>query len=357
MRIASLALLVSLLWIVPVSAATRDLAFITNQGTDDVSVIDIFSNKVIKTIPVGDGPFSIGVSPDNKLVYVGNRIGRSISVISVSSLVVVDTIPIGDRPFGVAVSPDSSRVYVVTNNTGSLKIIRTSDNTIIGDFPIVFNPQAVAVHPSGEYVYISEAAFAGSVEVFRTSDNSVVSIPTTGANPRGLAVTPDGKRLYAALSFTRDVDIIDTSTNTVVDTIFDVTPRQSLFCSAISPDGETLYIANAPNGSEVTVIRLSDNNVTAIPVDGDTVGVDVTPDGKTAYVTGSEVNQALVINSATNSVVDTVPVGSDPSSCGKFITQLEISPIPTLSEWGLMAMAGVLGMVGLLAVRRRKAAV
>ena len=30
-------------------------------------------------------------------------------------------------------------------------------------------------------------------------------------------------------------------------------------------------------------------------------------------------------------------------------------PIPTLSEWGLIAMAGVLGIIGLLAIRRRKA--
>jgi len=28
--------------------------------------------------------------------------------------------------------------------------------------------------------------------------------------------------------------------------------------------------------------------------------------------------------------------------------------IPTLSEWGLIAMAGVLGIIGLLAMRRRK---
>ena len=29
--------------------------------------------------------------------------------------------------------------------------------------------------------------------------------------------------------------------------------------------------------------------------------------------------------------------------------------IPTLSEWGLIAMAGVLGMVGFIAIRRKKA--
>ena len=35
---------------------------------------------------------------------------------------------------------------------------------------------------------------------------------------------------------------------------------------------------------------------------------------------------------------------------------LNVNPIPTLSEWGMIAAAGVLGMIGLyFVVRRRKA--
>ncbi len=33
------------------------------------------------------------------------------------------------------------------------------------------------------------------------------------------------------------------------------------------------------------------------------------------------------------------------------------APIPTLSEWGLIAMAGVLGMAGFLIIRKRKVTV
>ena len=33
-----------------------------------------------------------------------------------------------------------------------------------------------------------------------------------------------------------------------------------------------------------------------------------------------------------------------------------IAPIPTLNEWGLIAMAGVLGIAGFLIIRRRKVA-
>lgn len=45
-------------------------------------------------------------------------------------------------------------------------------------------------------------------------------------------------------------------------------------------------------------------------------------------------------------------------NCELLVPQLNgvqnVRPIPTLSEWGLIAMAGVLGLVGLLAVRRKK---
>jgi hypothetical protein len=34
--------------------------------------------------------------------------------------------------------------------------------------------------------------------------------------------------------------------------------------------------------------------------------------------------------------------------------EIVVSPIPTLSEWGLLAMAGILGLVGFMVIRRRK---
>ena len=43
--------------------------------------------------------------------------------------------------------------------------------------------------------------------------------------------------------------------------------------------------------------------------------------------------------------------------CEELIPELTggfISPVPTLSEWGLIAMAGILGIVGFMVMRRRK---
>jgi len=42
---------------------------------------------------------------------------------------------------------------------------------------------------------------------------------------------------------------------------------------------------------------------------------------------------------------------------GQCIPPTVVTPIPTLSEWGLIAMAGILGIVGFMVIRRRKVTV
>jgi YVTN family beta-propeller protein len=89
-------------------------AYITNFGEPDhtVSVVDTATNAVIATIPVGDSPFGVAVSPDGSKVYVTNLGSASVSVIDAATNTVTATIPVGLQPSGVAVTPDGSKLYV-----------------------------------------------------------------------------------------------------------------------------------------------------------------------------------------------------------------------------------------------------
>ncbi|MCH7519564.1 MAG: IPTL-CTERM sorting domain-containing protein [Candidatus Dadabacteria bacterium] len=72
-----------------------------------------------------------------------------------------------------------------------------------------------------------------------------------------------------------------------------------------------------------------------------------------AYVANTDSDNVSVIDTATNMVVGPpIPVGTDP--VGVAITPI-LTSIPTLSEWGLIAMAAILGIVGFVVMRRRKA--
>jgi YVTN family beta-propeller protein len=93
-------------------------AYITNFGDNTVSVIDTATDTVIATIPVGDRPYGVAVTPDGSKVYVANqgfnpRFVSTVSVIDAATNTVSATIRGGRDPIGVAVSPDGSKVYVV----------------------------------------------------------------------------------------------------------------------------------------------------------------------------------------------------------------------------------------------------
>src|SRR3989441_6583349 len=95
-------------------AETR--VFVTNEKSDDVTVIDATTRKVVTTIPVGKRPRGVAVSPDGRRVYVTNSNSDSLSVIDTKSLAVLRTVPAGPDPQGVAVKPGGAPAFVGNEN-------------------------------------------------------------------------------------------------------------------------------------------------------------------------------------------------------------------------------------------------
>ena len=79
--------------------------YVSNYGSNKVSVIKTSDNTVINEIDVGIMPGDVSISPSGDYVYVSNKNDNSVSVIQTSNNTVIDTIEVGDGPFGVSVSP------------------------------------------------------------------------------------------------------------------------------------------------------------------------------------------------------------------------------------------------------------
>ena len=69
-----------------------------------MSVIDAATNSVTATIPVGDQPLGVAVTPDGTRAYVTNTFSDTVSVIDTATNTVTATIAVGDTPRGVAVA-------------------------------------------------------------------------------------------------------------------------------------------------------------------------------------------------------------------------------------------------------------
>jgi len=310
----------------------KPFAYVTNKGSDNVSVIDTATNIPVDTIRVGDSPQGVAITPDGSRAYVANQVDGTVSVINTATNTLLAPVDVGVGPFGVAITPDGSRVYVTNEVSDTVSVINTSDNSVETiTLPGGSSPLGVAITTDGTRAYVVNGG-SDTVSVIDTqlSDpvtltfNTVVDTVTVGFLPSGVAGTPDGTRVYVAdfsLSlFSGTVSVINTADNSVetIDLgVFDFPTGV-----AITPDGSLAYVANPFTGT-VSVIDTATNSVIADP-DGDSLpgitvesfpsGVAGTPDGTRVYVANNGAGTVSVIDTSNNMVVDTVSVGSGPFS-------------------------------------------
>jgi YVTN family beta-propeller protein len=136
-----------------------------------------------------------------------NDSSGTVSVIATATNTVGATVPVGNTPAGIAITPDGTRAYVVNCNcfsgigAGTVSVIDTVSNTVVGTpIPVGGEPEGVAVTPDGKHAYVTNAAFSiGSVSVIDTAANTVGDTIPVGTAPFGVAVAPDGKHAYVRI--------------------------------------------------------------------------------------------------------------------------------------------------------------
>jgi len=117
-------------------------AYITNSGSNNVSVIDIATDTVVATVPVGTAPDGVSVNPGGTMAYITNAVSNNVSVIDTATNTVVATVVVGTAPIGVSVNPAGTRVYVANLNSNTVSVIDTATDTVVATVTVGTNPFA-----------------------------------------------------------------------------------------------------------------------------------------------------------------------------------------------------------------------
>jgi YVTN family beta-propeller protein len=187
---------------------------VANFNDNTVSVIAAASNTVVATIPVGNDPFGVAITPDGAHAYVTNYFDDTISVVATASNTVAATVPAGIAPIGVAFTPDGTEAYVTDSNS-EVSVIATASNAVVATIPVGIASDAVALTPNGAYAYVAND-FGNNVSVIATASNTVVATIPVGTSDDAVAVTPNGAYAYVVNSNDNTVSVIATASNTVV---------------------------------------------------------------------------------------------------------------------------------------------
>jgi YVTN family beta-propeller protein len=88
-----------------------DMIYVANRHDNTISVIDGQNNTLVKTVPVGKGPFNVATNPATNMIYVTNHSTHTISIINGTSGV-VSTLMVKEKPSGVDMNYETNTLYV-----------------------------------------------------------------------------------------------------------------------------------------------------------------------------------------------------------------------------------------------------
>jgi YVTN family beta-propeller protein len=224
---------------------------------DKLAVIDTAVNIVINRITIGMYPGYLTMSPDGTNVYVTNQGSDSVSVIDTTTNQSIEPpILVGDNPCGIDITPNGRFLYVGNYLSASISVIDLQTKSISAVIMGVNYPHVLRIAPDGTKAYVSSYS-DHSVSKIDIASNSVERIIMVGNDPIEMALTPDSHTLYVTNFGSNTISVIDTIGNTVTDTI-DV--GQAPDDAAVSPDGMFVYIANAFSNT-ISVIEVLNKQV------------------------------------------------------------------------------------------------
>src|SRR3990167_10912738 len=146
-------------------SVTTQRAYVANQGSDNVTVIDLTNNSVLATISVGTAPQFLASTPNGNTVYVTCSGSANVYVIDNTltppALKTGANYPIsvGNTPLEIQVTTDGTKAFLCNQMDATVSVINTDASsgtldTIIGTLTTGANPQFLEVSHDGSRVFV-----------------------------------------------------------------------------------------------------------------------------------------------------------------------------------------------------------
>ncbi len=218
--------------------ATGTYAYVTNQFSSSIGVIDLETNTQVASIPVSGDPFRVRLSPDGSSLFVtGNS--DSLFIIDVESREITGRLGIGLDANGLAIDRTGTRLYVSNQSDGTVSEVDLTDNTVARTITVGGHPQELVLSPGGTLLFVADET--GSIQVWSLRTGSKRGNIAVPGGAFAMAVSPDWRQLYITSARGGAIYLIDWKTGAVLKTVATGgTPRRIGFAA----DGSTAVVAN-----------------------------------------------------------------------------------------------------------------
>jgi YVTN family beta-propeller protein len=296
----------------------RQYAWITNGGSNSVTVLDLVNMQQAGTIPVGDDPTAIAVNPNNDEVYVANSGGATVSVIDARTNRVAATIAVHRSPSSIDVDSDGERAYVANSGSNNVSVIDLKIWREIATVSAGEEPVAARISPDGNTLVVANRG-GNSVSVIDAKTLKVRAAFNGCPQAGDTVILPDSSRAFVACTGGHQVMVLglarehgqlpESQTDHLLD-LLDV--GQTPVHLAMKPDGGEIFVSNYGSDT-VSEIATGTAEVGGAYLIGEhPAGGVVSADNSTLWVSNSAANTVAAYSVDDGKLVHTVQVGDGP---------------------------------------------
>jgi YVTN family beta-propeller protein len=304
--------------------------FVTNERSGDLSVIDLATERVVATVPLGKRPRGIKLSPDRSLLYVAlsgspiagpgvdestlppaDKQADGIGIVDVKTRTLLEVLPGGSDPEQVDVSADGRWLFVANEDVAQASVINAADGKTLYTTKVGGEPEGVNIRPDGKVVYVTSEE-DGEVFVIDAVKPRLITRFAVGPRPRSTAFLPDSSRAYVTSENSGTIAVVDAIAHRVISTIQLTGELIRPMGAVASADGRLVFVSTG-RGKRLVVIDTATNQPTASIEVGDRPwGLAVSSDGSRAYTANGPSNDVSIVDVKAGAVKARITVGEGP---------------------------------------------
>ena len=343
-----IALLVIAATTLPAGAVQK--LYVLSSAGNDVTVVDVATNKILDTIEVGDRPHGIAAPRSHDVLYVATEFDNGLTVIDPVRDVVVKKYSIfGSRPNEIDVTSDGRLVYLPILGHGVYEVFDTQKEQIVARIATNGMPHNVVISPDDRFAYLAPLGSQGAapealserglpttpndkIYVVDVRTHTTVATISTGDAPRPIAISPDGGYLYANVDGLQGFLVLDLKKRKQVARVaYELTAEEKATPSRshgiiATPDSKEVWTSDVNLGLvfvfDVTVHP--PKQVARIDNEASVYWMTITPDGKTLYIASATKDVVNAYDIASRTKTHSIEIGK-----GKSPKRILVLDVPT----------------------------
>jgi YVTN family beta-propeller protein len=302
-------------------AAVRQKLYVTNSAGDDVTVIDVATNKVLTTIQVGPHPHGIAVPAAQNFILVtieGKEPGELVWIDPRTDKI-THRMEVGPEPNQLAVTPDGKIAYVPCKD-GYWDVVDVAGRKIIKRIFTGGRPHNTLCSPDGKHMYLAPMGAPKRVTITDAASHDIVGELPFSDSVRPIALTADEKRFFANVDGLVGIEVADVGQRKKIHRIPAELPEAQKKKASrshglgIRPDQREIWECDVEH-HDVHVYDIRGDKpkqIATIPIGTQIYWLTFTPNGKTCYVAARGSNAVASVDTETKKVTTRIPAGKEP---------------------------------------------